>query len=113
MLDPEHKAKITGEEFCKFLIEIGLPLDCVSLHIILCKIKQVNNIQCITINTDDISYFCRGDHKTNTLLEGLNNNIIIKYYKNKVKNKEKNKETKEKINKNVRSILELEQLLQK
>ena len=75
MLDTENKGFISGETFCEFLIEIGLPLDCKNLYSLLCKIKRSENIKNVMIGYEDLSNFCRGDHRTNSLLESLKTTV--------------------------------------
>ena len=75
MLDTENKGFISAETFCEFLIEIGLPLDCKNLYSLICKIKRSENIKNVMIGYEDLSNFCRGDHRTNSLLESLKTTV--------------------------------------
>lgn len=64
MLDEKKNGNVKVEDFCKFLIEIGAPLDYECLFRVLSKIGK-------EINSDGIAGLCRGDFRSEALLATL------------------------------------------
>ena len=86
VLDHENKGFVRADAFCKFLIEIGLTLDCKNIEAILCKMRHCRSISSALVAYEDVVALCRGDYKSNALLSALNNTILLE---NKLSRKQK------------------------
>jgi hypothetical protein len=71
MIDVEGKGEITGEAFCKFLIEVGILIDYKTLQKFIMQYKRVSHSENVALMCEDISNLCRDDHRTNVILGAL------------------------------------------
>ena len=72
MLDPQDTGNIPFNIFFDFLIEIGVPLKPKIVKFTLAKLLKTENVCNKVIKEEHISNLCRGDNRSNQILNVLN-----------------------------------------
>lgn len=76
MLDPQGSGEVEANDFCNFLIDIGIPVRLSAIKSVVGKVIGSSQIKNKLITEDEIAYLCRGDQKTTQTLTILNSAVL-------------------------------------